>query len=291
MTLTGNMVPGEPNFETGPNYPVVFGVTLTPMISGLLLALAGLAGAAYLFLNFVQPEWQKYQELDAKVKDQEAQLQEKAKIEQSIKDAQAKLAAAKKQQQDVLSLFANENTLNTILLDINRQVDDRNADLAERRKNKLAACPAWVRNNTRQIEDQVGDLAVKAQLRKFVPDPKVSGIITDGSYGSQVNNKLKRQVANVSFEGNFNQTQSILRSLERLQPLLIFRNVDFALGGDANRPPARLFEIRGDTVQFLPNCQPEAKIVTSFQLEAPLPLTPEDMKKIAPPPAAPPAAK
>jgi type IV pilus assembly protein PilO len=134
----------------------------------------------------------------------------------------------------------------------------------------------------------VGDLVVSSKLKKFTPDPKASGIITDSSYGSTLNNKLKRETASVSFEGNFNQTQSILRSMERLQPLLLFKGLEVALTGPNNQAPRRLFEVRGNTIQFLPNCQPEPKLTTTFQLEAPLPLTPEELKAANPPAPPPP---
>lgn len=287
MTVTDDFAPGS-NLDTGPSYPVIFGIPLTPTLSGILLALVGLGGAAYLLLNLVQPEWQKYQDLEAKVRDKEAQVQQQQNINKQIEDSKKELEAAKKQRQDVLALFANEPVLDTLLLDINRQIDARNAGLEKARQDKLASCPSWVRNNLQDVENAVGDLVVKSQLRKFTPDPKTSGVITDNSYGSLVNNKLKRQVVNMTFEGNFNQTQSILRSIERLQPLLVLKNVEFVVGDGSPGKAAtsRLYEIQGNNVRFLPNCQPEPKITSSFQMEALLPLTPEETAQANP--AAPP---
>jgi type IV pilus assembly protein PilO len=293
MTAGGDFIPNDPNLETGPEYPVIFGIPLTPTLSGILLALVGLGGAALILLNLVQPEWQKNQDLETKVRDKEAQVQQQQAIAKQIDDARKELDTAKKQREDVLSLFANEPNLNTLLLDINRQIDARNAGLPKARRDKLAACPAWVRSNVDAVEKAVGDLVVKSQLTKFTPDPKLSGVITDGSYGSLVNNKLKRQVTAVTFEGNFSQTQSILRSIERLQPLLVFKNLEFVVGdGTPGKvSSSRLYEVQGNTVRFLPNCQPEPKITSSFQLEALLPLTPEDTAKAAPPAAAQPVKK
>jgi type IV pilus assembly protein PilO len=285
MSASGDFIPGDTTIRGDANYPVVFGITLTPPISGLLLALLGVGGAAYLFLNLVQPEWQRYQELSTRVQDKTAQLEQQAAIQQQIKKAEEELAKAKKQREDVLTLFANESTLRTLLLDLNRQVAARNAGLDQARQQKLAACPAWVRNNVEEVEEQAGDLVVRAQMRKFQPDTKLSGIIADGSYGTLVDNKLKRQAVDVVFEGNFNQTQSILRSIERLQPLLVFKNLNFALGGgEGGKKSVRLFEIRGNTARFLSNCQPEPKITSTFRLEALLPLTSEEMAAANPAP-------
>lgn len=275
MTISDDYIPGDPNYDVGPSYPVVFGVTLTPLVSGVLLALLGLGGAAYLLLNFVQPEWDKYQQLNAQVEQKKAQVAQQGQIRKQIEDARSSLEKAKKQRADVLTLFANESTLNTLVLDLNRQIETRNAGLARAKQEKLASCPAWVRRNLQEVEDQAGDLVTKAQLKKFVPDPKTSGIITDGSYGPLVNGKLKRQSVSVAFEGNFNQTQSILRSIERLQPLLVFRNLQSVVGAEGKKQ-AELYESRGNSIRFLPNCQPDSKITTTFQLEALLPLTPEE---------------
>jgi type IV pilus assembly protein PilO len=287
MTAGGDFIPNDPNLDTAPSYPVVFGIALTPVIIGTLLAVGGLALAAYLFVNFVQPALEQYNALKQKVQDQEAQVQQAAAIAKQDAEARANLEAAKKQGADVLTLFSNEATLNTLLLDLNRQVETRNAGVARLERDRLAACPAWVRNNAEELRKGGVEVARRASLREFTPDVKASGVITDSAYGSLVNNKLKRQVANVVFEGNVNQTQAIFRNIERLQPFLVFKDVKIVVG-DGTQSPAtvnRLFEIRGNTVQFLPNCQPEPKLTTTFTLEALSPLTAAEKPKAAPAPA------
>ncbi len=289
MTASGDFITNEPNDDVGAAYPVVFGVPMTPTLTGILLALLGVGGAAYILLNLVQPAWQQYQDLDNKVRDKEAQVQQQQAIAAQREKATQELAAAKKNRADVLTMFANERVVDTLLLDINRQIDARNSGLAKARQDKLAACPAWVRRNLTEVEDAVGDLVVRSQLKKFTPDPKTSGVIADNSYGSLVNNKLKRQAISVEFEGNFNQTQWILRNIERLQPLLVLKNMEFVIGDGTpgQATTNRLFEITGNSVRFLTNCQPESKITTRFQLEALLPLTPEELAKLNPPAPAP----
>jgi type IV pilus assembly protein PilO len=281
MTASDDFIPGDPNFEAAPTYPVVFGVALTPMLSGVLLAIVGIGAATYLLLNYVQPEWEKYQALDQKVTDKKDQVNRQGEILKEIAKAKEELDAAKRKRSDVLGLFANESTFNTLLLDINRQIDQRNGEATQARQAKLAACPAWVRSNLREVENQVGELSTRAALKKFTPDPKASGVINDGTYGALVNNKLKRQIVTVSLEGTYNQTQSIMRSIERLQPLLVFKNFELA---QVPAKGGRLFESQGNTIRFLNECQPDAKLVTTFQLEALQPLTDADRATIAPSP-------
>ena len=288
MTAGGDFIPNDPNLDTGPSYPVVFGIALTPTIIGILLAVGGIALAAYVFLTFVQPALEKYNDLKQKVQTKEDQVQQQAAIAKQDADARANLEAAKKQRADVLTLFANESTLDTLLLDLNRQIETRNAGVTKLEQDRLAACPAWVRSNVDELRKNGVELARKAVLRDFTPDPKASGIVADSAYGSLVDNKLKRQVANVTLEGNVNQTQAIFRNIERLQPFLVFKDVKIVIGdgNQGNTNVNRLFEVRGNTVQFLPNCQPEPKLTTTFKLEALSPLSPAEKPK---PAAAPPA--
>ena len=272
MTAGGDFIPGDQPFGNEPDYPVVFGIRFTPTVSGVLLGLVGLVGAGALAYYLLLPEWEAYQQLDAQVQQTRSEIQQQQQTVQKIEDAKQDLEKAKQQRQDVLTLFANESTLDTLLLDLNRQVDARNADFAQRREQRLAQCDPLVRANIRDLEDRYGEIAAKAKLKKFEPNKTVSGIITDGSYGSQVNNKLKRQAVSVEFSGNYEQTAAILQSIERLQPLLVIRGLSSGLG---TQQQVTFFDTRGG-VPRLSNCQFEPTLTTTFQLEALLPLTPEE---------------
>ncbi|MDX2228935.1 MAG: hypothetical protein NW220_04830 [Leptolyngbyaceae cyanobacterium bins.349] len=276
MTAGGDFIPGDPAFDEGPDYPVIFGLRFTPMVTGILLALLGLAGAAALLFYLVLPEWETYQQLKAKVEQTEVELQQQEAIKQQIETAKKNLDEAKRQRDDVLTLFANEASLDTLVLDLNRQVTARNADLARRREQKLAQCPAAVQQNVAEFENKVGPLATEARLKTFTPLPDKSTVINDSSYGAAVNGKLKRQVATVELVGNYGQTSAILQSIERLQPLLVIRN----LASTADEKSKSFVPYPG-----FPNCVPDTQITTKFQLEALLPLSAED--RAAPQPAQP----
>ena len=51
MTLSEEFIAVDDGVEAAPTYPSAFGVTLTTEISGLLIALAGLAVGGYMLLN------------------------------------------------------------------------------------------------------------------------------------------------------------------------------------------------------------------------------------------------
>jgi type IV pilus assembly protein PilO len=278
----GDFIPQDSDFDAGPNYPVVFGITFTPVISGIALATLGLVSAVALWSYVVSPALEAYQSLDAKVKEKSEQLKQQARIKQQIQEAKVQLTQVTQQRDQVLALFASERTLNTLLLDINQLIDRNNAGRLAARQAKLNNCPAWVRNQPSQVEEKAGPLVAEAKLKKFTPDEKGTQIITDSSLGAAINNKLKRQTIDVEFSGNFNQTQSIFRTIERLQPLLLLKNLKIEVG-DSTRgtAPGGLYEVApGGVVRFLTNCQPDSQITTAFQMEALLPLTAADKKTL-----------
>ncbi len=216
------------------NYPTLFGIKLTPQISGIAIAVALVALAAYITSSYVMPVWQKYGELTADRDLKQSQVDQKqANIKQGEK-LKTDLVQARQQQTEILSLFANEKTLDTLLLDINRLVESGNASQG----------------------------GVVSKLQKFEPVNQVAEIINDGSFGSEVNGKLKRRVISIALVGNYEQTQSILRNMERLQPLLIVNDYTSTLQQDPVDPTTGRL--------------PPASINTAFKLQALIPASPEE---------------
>lgn len=246
MTVTEDFISVEEGGEleaAAPTYPTAFGITLTPAVSGVLIAVLGLGGALYLILNMVMPAFQKYQELQASRNEKQGLIEQKQTSLIQTEQVKTQLAQAKQQKVEVLGLFANEKTLDTLLLDLNRVVESSNAQIQ--------------RNN------------VRAKLKRFVPVNQTAEAIADSSLGAAVNGKLKRRVVNIELEGTFEQTQSIVRNIERLQPLLIVRDYQSALAqASANQ--------QGKVVQG------PATITTSFQLQALMPVSPEEAATAAP---------
>ncbi len=247
MTVTEDFISVEEGGEfeaAAPTYPTAFGITLTPAVSGVLIAVLGLGGALYLILNMVMPAFQKYQELQASRNEKQGLIEQKQTSLIQTEQVKTQLAQAKQQKVEVLGLFANEKTLDTLLLDLNRVVESSNAQLQ--------------RNN------------VRAKLKRFVPVNQTAEAIADGSLGSAVNGKLKRRVVNIELEGTFEQTQSIVRNIERLQPLLIVRDYQSALAQASPNQQGKVV-LRGP-----------ATITTSFQLQALMPIGSEEAATAAP---------
>ncbi len=244
------------DFESGgfeeaaaPAYPVIFGITFTPKIGGILIGLLGLGGAAYIVMNMVLPSWENFQQQQAKQTDLQSQIEQKKASIKQIDSVKKELAQAKVQQGQVLGLFANENTLDTLLIDLNRLVESGN--------------------------DLLPANAVKAKMRKYTPDVQKAEIINDGTFGPLVNGKLKRSKIRLEFTGTYEQTQSILRNIERLQPLLLVKDYDSKLNQETNN------DALGKPIRMIGPVQ----ISTNFQLQALMPLTPEETAAQAKPAA------
>ncbi|WP_088890136.1 pilus assembly protein PilO [Leptolyngbya ohadii] len=256
MTVGGDFIPtGERELE-GPSYPKVFGVSLTPTVGGIALAVAGAVGAFLLWSNLVQPTLDRNQQLQSEIAAKEQELAGLGDAQQQITQARERLRSAQQLQADVLGLFATEESLDTLLLDVNERVQSVNAGIQDPER--------------------------RARLSRFDFVPAASGPVTDGSLGSAVNNQLERRVYDVEIQGSFPQTQSIVRNIERLQPLLVVNNLKSTLDQSTQRI------VLTPQGQVVPAGQPETRVTTTFRLEA---LKPVDSPgaAAATPPAAPPA--
>lgn len=255
MTYSSDLIDNDisisQSFIAAPTYPSIFGITFSPLISGLGLAAVGTAISGYLFVSFLQPQLAKNQELEAKLAQTQDQIQQRKDNAKKIAAAEQSRDRVKAQKQVVVSLFASDKKLDTLLLDLNKLVNIR-----------------------------------QGELQKFMPDPPAAGVsgsgaavVTDSSLGAALNNKVKRKGVAIEVSGNFEQVQSILRTIERLDQLLIVK--DFR--ADADRSTQKIVvDAQG---QIVP--QPDSKIKTSFKIQALIPLNPAELAAAAPPPPPP----
>lgn len=247
MTFVEEFSDGQ-EFEGGANYPTAFGITFTPKVTGIALGLLGLVGAGYVLSTFVLPAWSEVQKLkaDEATKQQQVDQQKSGQLERKLVDAELRLKQAESRKADLLQLYASPNDLKTLLTDLNKLFKSRNVT-----------------------------------LNSFLPqgDPTP---IADGSLGPAVDNKLKRQTFQVELDGSFSDTHNLIRDLERLQPLIVMKN----LKTDLVKPDftAKVIATK-DKAQLVPDKNDGLK--TSLTLEVLIPLTPEEIAALAPPPPPP----
>ena len=210
---------------SAPSYPTAFGITFTPQVIGVVTAIAGVGLAGYIGFKMVVPQVEKSQELKESIELKQLDLDQKKASIARQKDLIASLNEAKLKQKQVLGLFSSQKALDTLLLDLNRVITGSNATLS-----------------------------------KFTPDYGASGILTDSSLGAELNYKLKRQVTDVSFSGTFAQSLSIMQAIDRLQTVLVIRDLKM--------------EVKSRDKDAIG----EPEVTSSFKLYAYVPLSEEEAK-------------
>lgn len=261
MTALGDFSADEADFIDEPINPVIFGLEITPTMIGVLIALVGIGGAGYLYKEKVMPVAAGNATLRTEIAAKEGQLVSQAQELENIAKIEAELATAMQKRRNVYSLFANEDTMDTLLLDINQRIESSNAALNGIR-NQVSA-------------RGIPPILLEAQLKTFTPGEKA--VVADSSLGEGVNGKLKRENYSINFSADYAQTQSILRNLERLEPLLMVQNFSISSGQTVEET------VIGSDGQVVSS--PKAQLETSFQIDALIPTADADV----PPEVAPPA--
>jgi type IV pilus assembly protein PilO len=256
MTYSSDLIDSDlasnTSFLAPPAYPSIFGITFSPIVSGMCLAVVGAGISGYMYGSFLKPQFDKNQELESKLSQTQEQIQLRKDNGKKITEAQKNLDRVNAQKQIITGLFASDKKLDTLLLDLNKLVNIR-----------------------------------QGQLQKFAPELPVAGSsgssgaapVTDSSLGGALNYKIKRKTVSIEVNGNFEQMQSILRTIERLDQLLIIK--DFRADVDKTTVKV-LVDANGKLIP-----QPEATIKTSFKIQALIPMTPEEQAAATPPPPAP----
>jgi type IV pilus assembly protein PilO len=285
MTASGDFLPADSDqqFEpAGPTYPSAFGVEFTPKIQAIALTLLGLAGAFALYNFVVKPVVQEKQSLQDQVIEKELQVEQQEASLQEIAELRVELDQALQQRVSIYGLLGNQDTLDTLLLDINQQIQNSNASIADvlrtdfdRLDNGQLAALGLNREQIQQVRTEFAEdpvlqkLLYTSELLGYTPGPAT--LVTDGP--PELSGKLQRHTVDVSMQALFPQTLSILRNLERLEPLVVIRD----LQQDIAAPPSGASEEQLVGVSRLLN--------TNFTLDV---LVPAIDPAEPPPPPAPP---
>ena len=188
MTYADDFLEEDGSLED--DYPTAFGITFTPMVIGIALAVLGLVGAGYIYMNMASEARTQYQGVKSQLDEKQARLDQMRQTDFPQRMAQMKAEVAEQQaiKSRVTAMFTSQDDLETLLIDLN----------------------SFIKANG-------------GELVKYNPDSQIS-VISDSSLGNNVNGKLKRKGFSLDIKGTYNETQAILQDLERLQPLLMIQN-------------------------------------------------------------------
>ncbi len=231
MTVSGDFVPDDT--EGLPNYPVVLGLTITPSVQALLFLLLGISAGAALFFYLVQPAQQEVERLNGEITTKETTLREQEANLRRAEAAKERLEAAKRKRGEVLQLFASEQSLDVVLLDIDRQIKAlppssvglSAAEIEELRKRNEALANALGKAPDSALDPNV------ARINSFSPSAPPAPI-ADSSYGEALNNKLVQQTFAVNMRGDFRQVIEMLRRIEEQRLVMNVSNFSLVQQGD-----------------------------------------------------------
>ncbi|MBD2260682.1 hypothetical protein [Pseudanabaena sp. FACHB-2040] len=236
MTASGDFIPVEDQgLDQGPPNPTAFGIELTPKVQGILIALLGLLGAYLLYNYLVRPVQAQKAELETQVTQKQAQVQQQQAQLQQVAQLEADLATALDQRVGVYELLGDQRSLDTLLLDINQQIENSNAaienvlqaDFANTSEAQLTALGLNRQQITQVRNLYANDPVVQRLLytsELFGFNPAQPAVVNDGAFGTELDGKLQRYSVDVNMQALYPQTLSILRNIERLEPLVIIRD-------------------------------------------------------------------
>lgn len=228
--------------------PKILGVSLKdPRFIGGAIGMIGLGIAGFLGYTQLKPAIEKSAELKAEIKTAEVKIAQKKKQITERPKAELEKKKAEEQREDVTSLFASDKTIKTLLYDIDKLIDQINGGITN--------------------EDK------KAKMTKFQPVDQKDGdyIVNDNSLGPLVNGKLKRREFKVEFEGSYPQTRAFMIALERMQTLLVVKNLKTQI-----KQGNQVLEVEWRQNRFVTVNKPESLLITSFDVSALLALTEQE---------------
>jgi hypothetical protein len=238
----------DEEFDASADYPTAFGITFTPQVSGIALGIVGVVGMVYIVLNFFLPAWNEYQQLKSDEAAKQAQIDQQStgELERKLARAEVQLQQAEQRKSTILELYANSQDIDTILFNFNNLFTARNV-----------------------------------KLISFLPEGEPA-IIGDDTLGADVKNRLKRQTFKIAMAGGFGETHNLIRDIERLQPLIMMKNLQSSLV--KTEFPVNVVR-DGENVAV--QADASDTLNTNLTLEVYFPLTPEEIAALPPPPPPP----
>ncbi|MCL2923417.1 MAG: pilus assembly protein PilO [Trichodesmium sp. MAG_R04] len=224
------------------------GVSLKdPRFIGGVIGILGLGISGLLGYSQLKPTIENNAKLQKEIEIAKVKILEQKKQIEEQPNVEAENKRAKKQREDVTSLFASEKTIKTLLYDINKLIE--------------------------QINGGITDEEQQAKITEFQPvEPKNGNhIVNDNSLGPLVNGKLKRREFKVKFEGSYPQTRAFMIAIERMQMLLVVKNLRTKL-----EQGNKVIEVEWRQNKFVPVSKPESRLITSFDMHALLALSEQE---------------
>ncbi|MFN3926949.1 MAG: hypothetical protein ACK4QL_06425 [Pseudanabaenaceae cyanobacterium] len=218
----------------------LFGMTLTGKALGIIIGIAGLGLAGYVYINFTAPEQDKIPRLERQIAETQSAIDAQAGLVSRIAAKQEEKRQIESKGKFVLSLLPNQDSIDTLLIDLHKVIP---------RETRFTLANGVV-------------LTIDSSLRGFTP---ALGSSTD---------LYDTYTFNINFDSTFPAAIETIQNLEKLQSFLVIRDVKLTKGAitDAELRFPEGFEVSPeDKFKIIQNLPP--KVSVSFKLEAYVPKT------------------
>jgi type IV pilus assembly protein PilO len=217
MSFSEEFVPGESESgeEAGGGITIA-GTTVSPWVLGGVALVLGLGAAAYLFFTQVKPAFETNQALKDELGGLQAQIDQVRSGLSRIGEAEQAKSDAQRRKDELLAFFATSEVLDTLLIDFERLIIQQDG----------------------------------VELQRFQLNGEAE-VINDDSLGELANNRFKRQALVLEVEANFSKVQTLLRTLERFEPIVQVTNLsverqDDTIGAVELNPAGEVILTPGD---------------------------------------------
>ncbi|MCT7983277.1 hypothetical protein NG796_08225 [Laspinema sp. A4] len=249
---------------------------LTPQIQGILIAVLGLGLAGFAAFKMLLPAMEEQTNLKTQIAAKQDEIaNQQSKIRQ-MDEAKANLVITQERKENVLALFAQGATLETLLLDVNQIVRQSGGKL-ESFKPLETSPNDWI-----FTEGTAAAGGAPAAAATPPPADPAAAAPPPPTPSLTLSQAVEGKTMELEMAGNYQQTLDTLRRLERLQQMVVFGQLTSTLGEGSQtifvNPDGKITE------------QAQASLETNFNLIAVMPLPPEQLKNLAAPPPPPPAA-
>lgn len=230
------------DFEENAGGVVLFGQTLSARTLGIALGVIGIAGAGYIFLNFVQPLWTTIDTTKTGIDTKRTSIAEKNTQIKQKADLPQKVAMAKERSEVVFSLLPTTDTMDTLLIDLNKLIQSSGSNQAQLSGNLLES---------------------------FAPSPP-SALVPEGQY--------RTQALSIQFASGYNDLITTLRSIESLRTLVVVQDLQLVVRQNVTlRNPGNLTaEEQKAQIARLPPV-----LSTTFKLVANIPASDSEIQALA----------
>lgn len=230
------------DFEENTGGVVLFGQTISTRTLGIALGIVGIGIAGYIFVNHVQPVWTTIDSTRSGIEAKKTSISAKDTEIKAKADLPQKLATAKERLETVLSLLPNQDTIDTLLIDLNKLIKTEN----------------------------ISPVQVSGELLESFSPSAPSAVIPQGQY--------RTQTLNIQFASGYADLITILRNLESLRTLLVVQDLQLTRRESVTlRNPGNLTpEQQRAQIESLPPV-----LSTTFKIVTYVPLSEDEIKALA----------